>query len=285
MRAASKLSLLVLLLTVAIYSLPTFVQSENPILASIREGGLVKVAVASLPPYIVVSPSGEVAGSNIELQNMVLKVMGVPALTPVLTDWSAMIPALQAHQIDYLGSGLTITEERCKIVLFSVPYYAAQTGLFVQPENPSHLTSIAEIAGRPGVRLAVITGSSQEAYVLKRLVRTEQLLRVPDNQAGIATVTGGRADAFVAGQFTIPNPEQKGVEVIVDKESPVDGASMAFRKEDKAFRDAINEHMIPLIRDGTFEKLYEKYGIPNGKAMAQLLVKFTKASDVVPGCE
>ncbi|WP_271605844.1 ectoine/hydroxyectoine ABC transporter substrate-binding protein EhuB [Bradyrhizobium sp. CCBAU 11434] len=285
MRPTPKLSLLVLLCTLIGCSLPVFAETDGTLFGSIRKAGEAKVALASVPPYINVSPSGEATGSSVDLQNMVLKNLGLPALKPVLTGWDSMIPGLQAQQFDYIGAGLNITEARCKAVIFSTPFYAAQSGLYVLPGNPKHLTSVADFVHRPEIKLAAIATSAQQAYALKQGVKSDQVMIVTDIQAGAATVIGRRVDAFVVGQFSIPNPEQKGLELIVDKESPIDGSGAAFRKEDKAFRDAFNEQLNRLIRSGTIQTLYEKYGIANGDIEAELLAKFSKASDLVPSCE
>ncbi|MCK1406812.1 transporter substrate-binding domain-containing protein [Bradyrhizobium sp. 76] len=132
------------------------------------------------------------------------------------------------------------------------------------------------------IKLAVITGSSQEAYAVKQGIARERLVRVPDIQAGVATVTSGRADALVVGQFSIPNAEQKGVEGVVDKEAPMNGIAAAFRKEDIHFRDAFNEQLSLLRRDGNMQQLYfAKYRISNWDTLA----KFTEASDIEPSCD
>ncbi|WFU31359.1 transporter substrate-binding domain-containing protein [Bradyrhizobium brasilense] len=285
MRSIPKQSLLVLLLTLTSYSFPTFAETEDPLFASIRKAGEVKAALASNSPYQFVSPSGEAKGSSVDLQRIVLKAMGLPALKPVLTEWTAMVPALQAHQFDYVGAGLNITETTCKAVVFSAPTYAAQIGLYVLPGNPKHLMSVADLAHRPDITVSAIRSSAQYDYLPKRGVKPAQITIVPDIQAGIATVIGGRVDAFVLGQFTIPHPEEKGLEVVVDKESPIYAAGIAFRKENIRFRNAFNQQLVPLIRGGMLQKLYAEYGIPNGDSVARLLASFGKASDVVPGCE
>ncbi|WP_051379869.1 transporter substrate-binding domain-containing protein [Bradyrhizobium murdochi] len=284
MRITSKLSLLVLLLALAGSSRPTSAQTEDPLFASIRKSGQVKVALHSLPPYMMVSPSGEPMGTAVELQNLVLKAMGLPSLTAVFMGWDAMMPGLMTNRFDYIGAGLTITEERCKVAVFSAPYYASQTVLYVLPGNPKHLTGLAEIARRPDIKMATVP-SPYEKDALRLGVKPEQIQMVPDYQAGIATVTGGRADAFVVGQFTVSNPEQKGVVEVVDEESPVTASAMVFRKENVAFRDAYSKHLSLLLRNGTFQKIFEKYGIANGEAMVKTAVKFSKASDLVPSCE
>ncbi|WP_439360411.1 ectoine/hydroxyectoine ABC transporter substrate-binding protein EhuB [Bradyrhizobium sp. DASA03007] len=285
MRGASKLSWFVALVTLAGYSVPIAAHAEDT-LASIRKAGKVTVALASLPPYVIVSPSGEASGSLADLENMVLKNMGLPALTPVLTDWAAMIPGLQVKQFDYIGAGWNITDAYCKVVLFSAPTYANPAGLFVSAGNPKHLTSVADIARHTDAKLAAVgKGTPYEQFALKRGIKPEQIIYVPDTQAGIATVTGGRADAFIVGQFAIPNPEQKGLDLVHDKDAPLVAGGMVFRKEDVAFRDAYNKELNLLVRDGTLQKLYDKYKVPNGEVIVQLITKYTKASDFNPSCE
>ncbi|WP_143271798.1 transporter substrate-binding domain-containing protein, partial [Bradyrhizobium mercantei] len=168
MRAIAKLSLPVFLLTLLVYGFPTFAQGNDSLLASIRKAGQVKVALASLPPSMIISPDGKATGASVDLQNMVLSAMGLPSLTPALTEWTAMIPGLQSRQFDYVGAGLSITEAACKAVVFSTPTYAAQIGLYVLPGNPKHLRSVADIAHRPDIKLAVVRISAQYPYVLKQ---------------------------------------------------------------------------------------------------------------------
>lgn len=282
MRLGSKLSLLVMSLTFCGYSLPTFADAEDPLLASMRKAGEAKAAMASFPPYIVVSAKGEATGYFVDVVNLALKGMGAPALSPTLTSWDAMIPGLQARKFDLINAGMTITEARCKAVVFSAPIFASQDALFLLPGNPKHLTGYSQIARSPDVKLAVLTGASQQAYALKQGVKPEQIVSVPDIQAGVSTVVGGRADAFAAGRFSISDPEQKGVEMVVDKEAPPYGAGVAFRKEDVEFRNAFNQQLNLLRSNGTMQQLYSiKYGVPNWDTLAGL----TKASDVAPGCE
>ncbi|UVO35790.1 transporter substrate-binding domain-containing protein [Bradyrhizobium arachidis] len=285
MISTPKLSFLVLLLSVICHSFPTFAD-EDVHLDSIRKAGKIKVAIGSAPPYSMVSPTGEATGASIDLLNRALKGMGLPALSPVLLAWDALIPGLQAQQFDFVGAAVNITAEQCKVVLYSTPYYAGQAGLFVLPGNPKHLTTVAEVARRPDIKIATLPSlTTYQGNALKQGVKPEQIIVVPDVQAGAAAVIGGRVDAFVVGQFTIPDPQQKGLEVVVDEQSPVYASGTVFRKEDKAFRDEFNKQLNSLIKGGAIQELYQKYGIANAEAQAKLLTKLNKASDVVPSCE
>jgi polar amino acid transport system substrate-binding protein len=257
-------------------------QAADPLLVSMRQASEAKAAIASAAPWASVAPSGEAQGYLIDVANLALKGMGGPKIAAVSTTWDAMIPGLQARRFDLVPAGLLITEARCKVVAFSAPITAQQDALYVPPGNPKHLTGYGQVAKTPDIKLAVLTGSSQEAYAVKQGVKAEQLVRVPDIQAGVATVTGGRADAFAVGQFSVPNPQQKGVDIVVDKQAPVSSIAIAFRKEDANFRDAFNKQLETLRANGAMKELYAgKYQMPNWDTLA----KITKTNDVAPGCE
>jgi polar amino acid transport system substrate-binding protein len=156
-----------------------------------------------------------------------------------------------------------------------------QDGLYLTPGNPKSLTGYDSVAKSPDVKLAVLAGSSQEAYAQRRGVKADQLIRVPDIQAGIAAVKGDRAAAFAVGQFSVTNPAQRGVELVVDKVAPLQGIGIAFRKEDAPSRDAINAQLMLLKSNGRLRELYEKkYGFPNWDQ----LERTSTATDVEPGC-
>ncbi|MET4260850.1 polar amino acid transport system substrate-binding protein [Bradyrhizobium sp. S3.12.5] len=282
MRSNLEFSSLVGLLAFACFSLPSHAQSGDALLLSMREAGETKAAIAAAPPWASTSPSGEPQGYLIDVTNLALKGLGAPKISVSLTTWDAMIPGLQARRFDLVPAGLLITADRCKVVAFSAPITAQQDALHVLPGNPTHLTGYAQIAQNTDIKLAVLTGSAQEAFAVKQGISSAQLVRVPDIQAGIATVRGGRANAFAVGQFTVPDPQQKGVEVVVDNQAPIASMAVAFRKEDARFRDEFNAQLGFLRSSGAMKDLYVgKYGFPNWDVLA----KVTKAGDVVPGCE
>jgi polar amino acid transport system substrate-binding protein len=255
---------------------------DAPLVKSWKQAGAAKVAIASAPPYAFLSPGGAPQGYLMEVSQEVLKALGVPKLTAVVTTWDAMIPGLQAKQYDFLPGGLNITAARCQVVAFTVPVTAQQDALYLKPGNPKKLTGYASLATTANAHLAVLAGSSQEAYALKQGVPAGQLVRVPDVQAGIAAVTGGRADAFAAGQFTVTEPDKKGVERVVDTTSPAVGIAFAFRKEDAAARDAFDAKIATLKADGRMKSLYaDKYGFNNW----DLLARINKATDLVADCK
>src|SRR5689334_18280554 len=76
-------------------------QTDDQLSAAIRKAGHAKVAATSYPPYTLISPSGEATGAWIEQESLALKALGLPGITPVVSGWDGMLPALQSHQVDF----------------------------------------------------------------------------------------------------------------------------------------------------------------------------------------
>jgi polar amino acid transport system substrate-binding protein len=245
-----------------------------------RNAGVAKVAIAQVPPYAYLTPGGQPSGYLSDVSSAVMKILGVPKLDATVTTFDAMIPGLLAQQYDFVSGGLDITSARCQVVIFSEPVTVQHDAVYVRAGNPEHLTGYASIAHDPSVTAAVLAGSQQEAYALKVGVKQSQLVTVPDVQSGIAAVTGGRADTFIVGQFSVPASERQGIDMVVDMTSPLAGVGIAFRKSDSALRDAFNGALDKLRANGTLQRLYAKYGFPNWPVLAAT----TKASDIASSC-
>ena len=78
-----RLSLPVLLLALSGYSLPTYAQSQDALLAPMREAGASKAAIASAAPWASITPSGEPQGYLIDVTNLALTAMGGPKISAV----------------------------------------------------------------------------------------------------------------------------------------------------------------------------------------------------------
>ncbi|MGI6870646.1 ectoine/hydroxyectoine ABC transporter substrate-binding protein EhuB [Amycolatopsis sp. 3B14] len=250
------------------------------LLDEMRKTGAAKVALAQAPPLEYLTPDGKPAGYLVDLTRGLLSDLNVGDINATMTTFDAMIPALQARKYDFLPGGLNITAARCNAVAFTSPITVQHEALFVQRGNPKQLSGYAALAKSPDTTVALLAGSSQEAFAKQQGVSQGQMLTVPDIQAGIAAVTGGRADAFGVGQFSVQDPAGKGVDVVVDESSPVSGIGIAFRKEDAATRDAFNTVIEQWRADGRLAQLYTKWGYSNG----DLLAKTTRATDVASAC-
>jgi octopine/nopaline transport system substrate-binding protein len=73
------------------------------------------------PPWNSKDASGNLIGFEVELANVLCKNMGHDC-TIVEQDWDGMIPALQGKKFDAIMAGMSITDERKKVISFSQGY-------------------------------------------------------------------------------------------------------------------------------------------------------------------
>jgi polar amino acid transport system substrate-binding protein len=94
-----------------------------------RNGVIRFAADTSAPPFVFVK-DGQIAGYEIEIAARVADKLG-RRLEIINMDFAAIIPSLISGKADMAGSCMTITEERAKSVLFSLPTYSVGVALMV----------------------------------------------------------------------------------------------------------------------------------------------------------
>ena len=73
------------------------------------------------PPWNSKDSSGKLIGFEVELANWLCIYMKADC-TIVEQDWDGMIPALQMRKFDAIMAGMSITDERKKVITFSQGY-------------------------------------------------------------------------------------------------------------------------------------------------------------------
>ena len=82
------------------------------------------------PPFGYVE-GNEIVGFDVSLGQLIGRELGVN-IEVVGKTFAALIPALEAGEIDLIAASMTITEERQKIIDFSVPYFATEQVIIVK---------------------------------------------------------------------------------------------------------------------------------------------------------
>jgi len=73
------------------------------------------------PPWNSTDASGNLIGFEVELADALCEIMGHNC-SIVQQDWDGMIPALQSKKYDAIMAGMSITDERQKVISFSQGY-------------------------------------------------------------------------------------------------------------------------------------------------------------------
>jgi len=127
-------------------------------------------------------------GFDVDLWDAIAKEIGVTyTLQPM--DFNGIIPALQTKQVDVALAGITIKEERQKVIDFSDGYY--DSGFLLMVPVDSTIKSADDLKGKT---LAVKTGTSATDYAKQHFTETE-LRQFPNIDNAYLELQTGRVDA------------------------------------------------------------------------------------------
>ncbi len=83
----------------------------------------IKIATeGAYPPWNSKTSDGKLVGFEVDLANVLCGYMKKYTCTIVEQDWDGMIPALKAKKYDAIMAGMSITDERKKVITFSQGY-------------------------------------------------------------------------------------------------------------------------------------------------------------------
>ena len=211
----------------------------------LRTAGAITIGYAVEAPYAYVSSAGEGTGESPELAKLVTARLGIKRIIWRQAPFEALLSELHERQIDVIASGMFVTPERRRLAAFSVPTFHVRPGLLVRRGNPRHIASYRQLAGLDGVRVAVLSGSVEEAQLRRLGVRPDSLVAVPDALTGRVAVESGVADALALSAPSVQWMALSGrlgraeaARLTTDGEAGEGLGAFAFRRGDRALRRA-----------------------------------------------
>ena len=169
-------------------------EAQAQTLDAIKNRKVLRIAVSQdFPPFGSVGPDMTLQGFDIDLANLVAKAAGVTLeLVPVSS--VNRIPYLQTNKVDLVVSALGKTEERAKVIDFSLPYAPYFVGVFgpasVQVSTP------ADLAGKS---LSVARGAVEDIELSKIAPPGLVVKRYEDANATTAAFLSGQTDLIATG--------------------------------------------------------------------------------------
>lgn len=232
-------------------------------LARARANGI-SFGFSNEPPYVFLGPDGQAAGSSAEQIVAIFKKIGVKEVRPVLTEWSSLIPGLNAGRFD-VATAMFILPTRCTAVAFAEPMSKNGAAMLVKRGNPKNLHSYEDVAKNPSVRVAAMSGAAEEKYLLKAGLPTDRIVPLQDPGAILASVTSGRADAAILTPGSVKSMAEKaGGEVEVaapftTAEWATSYSAVPFRKADVSLREAFNGALKQYLGSDEWKAVIAKY--------------------------
>ncbi|MEH7110447.1 ABC transporter substrate-binding protein [Bacillus sp. JJ1764] len=199
--------------------------------------------------------NGKLQGFDVEIGEALAKKMGMKPV-PVTNPWETLIQGLQAKKYDAILASMTVTEERKKSVQFTHTYYRSGAQIFVA-ENNQDIKSAADLKGK---KIGVVKASTYKDLALQNTDKN-QVVEYDSDITALMDLPTGRLDAVITDQMIgLPIIKAGAIKIKdVGKTLSQDDQAIAVRKEDKELLDKLNKALDEIIKDGTYEKISNKW--------------------------
>ena len=230
-------------------------------LAEVKEKGELVIATSpDFPPFESLDENGNVIGIEIEILDLICKELGVELKIEEMA-FESVLPGVQAGKYDVGVSGISVTPDREKNVLFADAYcLAAQAIVVVEGSD------IAAKADLEGKKVAVQTATTAEEFCMGEGYAVSSYEANADAQTALLT---NKVNAWVIDDLTAKemvdtynagNPEKKLV--ILDEAMTTEPYAFAFAFGSEDLVEEVNKILAELIADGTVASIFEKYNAP-----------------------
>lgn len=217
----------------------------------------VVVGVVTVAPPFSYSEGGKMTGISNDILQRVAELENF-TIDYVPLKFDALIPSIQAGQIDIAVSGIFVTEERKKIVDFSDPYHI-QGAVLVAPVD-SDINGIDDLKGKTiaseqGSAALNIAKANEEKWgvtirILQDAANMQLAMRTGDVDAMIYD------SGIVAYQMRLEG-DKPTIKAISDTIQPT-GIAFAFPKGSK-WIEIVNRGMTTMEANGEITAVKEKY--------------------------
>jgi len=237
-------------------------------LQEIKDNGTIRIAIANEIPYGFTDMSGEAKGAGPDVAKYIADKLGIKNIKWVTTNFSSLIPGLQADRFDMVAAEMAINPERCQKVIYSEPNSSYGEGLLVAKGNPADIHSYSDFA-KGDKKVAIMAGADQLDMMQALGVPEANMVTISSNADAISTVSTGRAAAYAATGLTAAElaDKSKDVQLVQDFKDPVvNGAEVrswgafTFAKETTDLRDAVNKVLADYKKTDDWKKTLKSYG-------------------------
>jgi len=204
-------------------------------------------------PFNYYDEKNQLVGFDVDVSGAIAKRLGVE-FKPVTTDWSGIIEGVRSGVYDGILGSMAITAEREEKVDFSVPYYYSGAQLVVKKNS-----NYNEPEDLEGKIIGVVTGTTFEADA-QNLGAGEIKLYNDDNQT-LMELDSGVVDDVITDRVVGVNAINNGRFSIELLGNPLrsEDIDVAFKDSDDSLREAVDEILKEMHKDGTLTQLSEKW--------------------------
>lgn len=222
-------------------------------LTTVTDGVLTMSTNAAFPPYEMTADDGSFEGIDIEVAQAIADKLGLTLQVDDM-DFDAALLAVQNGKSDMVMAGVTVTEERQKVMDFTDSYATGIQSIIV-PED-SDIASIDDLAGKT---IGTQRGTTGYLYCVDEF-GDDAVIAYDNGLTAVQALNNGQVDCVVidnapAQEFVAANQGLKILETPYAEENYAIGVA----KGNTALLDAINGALAELQADGTLQSIVDKY--------------------------
>jgi cyclohexadienyl dehydratase len=198
------------------------------------------------------------SGMDIELAHDLAKNLGVE-LDLEQTTWESMVNDL-GTKCDMAMGGITITLERARHALYSLPYLRDGKAAIVRCADSAKYQTLREI-DQPGVRVVVNPGGTNADFD-KANIHQAKIIEYPDNNTIFQQVLNNNADVMLTDASEIryqtkQNPQLCGPSV--DHPFTFEQKAYLFPRNDPTLQQWVDNWLTIDENDGTYAYISQKW--------------------------
>ena len=214
-------------------------------------------------PFNFVTPDGKLAGFDVDIADALCTRMKAECNT-VQQDWDGMIPALKARKFDAIVASMSITEERKKQVDFTHKYYQTPARFVARKDSGLQVSK----EGLKGKKVGVQRATIHDKFLTDNFGEVVEVVRYGTQDEANTDLLNGRLDAILADSVALKGglldkPGGKDYAFVGPPETDPrwfgEGAGIAVRKDDADLRDKLNAAIDAIRKDGTWDRIKQKY--------------------------
>ncbi|MGZ8522326.1 MAG: amino acid ABC transporter substrate-binding protein [Candidatus Binatia bacterium] len=267
------------LLAVSIMSQAASGQELDGTLKKVKDSSTLTLGyLESAPPFSFPGPDRRPVGYSIDLCTQIASAIQKQLGVSLKLNW---VPVTTANRLDMVASGkvdiecgtTTASLSRQERVDFSLMTFVDGGGLLTKSDLK--LGAVADLADK---RIAVIPGTTTQA-ALEKYLKEEfvavKTIPVKNHVEGVAAIEKGSADAFASDRgiliglaVTSKDPSRFALPSIIFSYEPY---GFMVRRNDAAFRLAVNRALAEIYRSGNIGSIYERWFGAFGKPSAAIL--------------
>jgi polar amino acid transport system substrate-binding protein len=207
-------------------------------------------------PHAMPNLAGGIQGFNVDLANEIAKRLH-RTITIDATQFSGLIPALQAGTYDFLAAPVTVTKERADNLLFTEGYLNTDFQFVVRKDAPE-ITRLEDFKGKV---ISVNKGAAYDSWARELADKIGWTVEsFGTNTDAVQAVISGRAYANVAGNTAVAWAAKNNPAI---KLSYLYSTGLVWaspvRKDNVELRRKLDVAIECMKRDGTLAKMHEKW--------------------------